>query len=83
MSTTRLLTLALALYGAQALPHSKRIELDDAACVASIPSEPDADTVNKVYLAGVAQNVSLQVSFRRRLPSGDSRVPNRCLLSKH
>jgi len=70
MSTSRLITLALALYGVSALPHSKRIELDDAACVASIPSEPDADTVNKVYLAGVAQGVTLQVSYFAAIIAG-------------
>jgi len=59
---TPLLVLALALYGVQAMPNRfiKR-GLDDMACVNSIPPNPDPDTVNKIYLAGVAQSVSLLV----------------------
>ena len=61
---SRFLTLAFALYGVTAMPQSKR--QDDPGCIANIPAEPDADTVNKVYLAGVAKNVNLLVSMRPR-----------------
>jgi hypothetical protein len=59
---TPLLALALALYGVQALPHHPvKRGLDDPGCVASIPPNPDPNTVNEIYLAGVAQSVSLLV----------------------
>jgi len=62
---TPLLTLALALYGAAALPHSKR-GLDDPGCLASVPANPEPDTVNKIYLAAVALNANqlvMQATF--------------------
>ncbi|EJD35298.1 hypothetical protein AURDEDRAFT_117414 [Auricularia subglabra TFB-10046 SS5] len=59
---SRLLALALALYGVQAGPLMKRGTVpDDENCIASIPPGPDPAVVNAIYLAGVAQNVNMAV----------------------
>jgi hypothetical protein len=59
---TRVLAIALALFGAAAVavPFTER-QLDDPGCVASVPANADPDTVNKVYLAAVARNVDMRV----------------------
>jgi hypothetical protein len=57
---SRMLVLALALYGAAAGPLME--ERDSVQnCVANVPATTDADTVNKVYLAGLAKNADMRV----------------------
>jgi hypothetical protein len=60
---SRMLVLALALYGAAAVPlvEERGLTLDDPGCVASVPVTADADTVNKIYLAALSRNVDLRV----------------------
>jgi hypothetical protein len=57
---SRMLVLALALYGVAAGPLvEERDSVQD--CVASVPATADADTVNKVYLAGLTRNADMRV----------------------
>jgi len=56
-----LLVLALALYGAQAMPQPAKRQLDDPGCLSTVPANPDPNTVNQIYLAAVAQNVNMLV----------------------
>jgi hypothetical protein len=56
-----ILVLALALYGAAAVPLLEE-RYTDPACLASVPATADADTVNKVYLAAIGRNVDMRVS---------------------
>jgi hypothetical protein len=60
---SRMLVLALALYGAAAAPfvEERGSTLDDPDCVASVPETADANTVNKVYLAALSRNVDMRV----------------------
>ncbi|KAH7050006.1 hypothetical protein BKA62DRAFT_739229 [Auriculariales sp. MPI-PUGE-AT-0066] len=63
---SRFFTLALALYAVQAVPLSKRIELDDQACIDSIPPQADPATVDSVYKALVdmgANMIVMQATF--------------------
>jgi hypothetical protein len=61
---SRMLILALALYGAAAVPLFEERGLDDPGCVASVPATADADTVNKVYLAALGRNVDMRVRLQ-------------------
>ncbi|KAH7096517.1 hypothetical protein BKA62DRAFT_833915 [Auriculariales sp. MPI-PUGE-AT-0066] len=72
----------MILYAVQAVPLSKRIELDDQACIDSIPPQADPGTVDAVYRALVdrgANMIVMQATFEtclqesrcNNLPCGD------------
>ncbi|KAH7092825.1 hypothetical protein BKA62DRAFT_625907 [Auriculariales sp. MPI-PUGE-AT-0066] len=58
---SRFFTLALALCAVQAIPLSKRIELDDQACIDSIPPNADPGTVDAVYKAAMDMGANMIV----------------------
>jgi hypothetical protein len=62
---SRILVLALAFYGAAAVPFAERgSTLDDPSCVNSVPATADAGTVDQVYRAAVARKVTMKVCVR-------------------
>jgi hypothetical protein len=58
---SRILVLALALYGAAAFPLVEQRGLDDPHCLQNVPATADPNTVDKVYRAAVARKVTMKV----------------------
>jgi hypothetical protein len=65
---SHMLVLALALYGAVGVPLMEE-RYTDPECLANVPKSADPDTVNKVYLAGLAKNADMRVRLNM-LPDG-------------
>jgi hypothetical protein len=66
---SHMLVLALALSGAVGVPLMEERGYTDPECLANVPKTADADTVNKVYLAGLAKGADMRVRLNM-LPDG-------------